>query len=189
MRHLAGCPLVVLFTAVLPSRAWADCAAPVTYGVTPTGATVQVCPHPYAGPDRPPCDSGGLLRVDSAGRAALLTTCDAEHCFVDECVPPGRYRYGLKNPYACSPHSCGTYYFVTADLTASAAGCQRALPAPTAYTGPLPWGSSNLVCDHQGPGPLFGCGSTGAGPVLGVNALAFLAGLLLWRSRRSARAA
>jgi len=174
--------LGALVSAAGPLEARANSAAPVTYAIQATGATVQICADPYG--LRAPCPADGLLRVDAAGHAVLIATCDAEQCFVDECVPPGRYQYGLKTPFACSPHSSGTYYYVTADLTASDAGCQRTLPAPTPHQGALPWGNHDLICGYQGG---HGCGTAGAGTVLGLNALVLLAGLLVWRSRRTAR--
>lgn len=183
-----GCAAVVslcaLAGAAFPARTLANCAAPLTYGITPTGPTVQVCPDPFSPASaRPDCPGDGLLRVDSGGNAVLITTCDDQKCYVDECVAPGQYKYGRKTPFACQGSSCGTYYYVAADLTASASGCVRTLPAPTAYVGGLPWGSSDQICAYHGTGGSFGCSSSGLGPVLGTNALVLVAGLLLWRAR------
>jgi hypothetical protein len=171
--------LGLLVAALSPCVGWADCPAPLTYDVSVNGPNVQVCPTGgYCNPD-------GLLRVDSAGNIVLITTCTAA-CYVDQCVPPGQYEYGAKTPYACGSEMCGANYFVTADLSASVAGCQRSVPAPTVYTGKLPWGASpNIVCSSGG------CGASASGPVLGFNAIVLGAGLVLWRalSRRVARGA
>jgi hypothetical protein len=174
--------VTVLAAALSPSSLRADCGVPLTYFLSVNGATVQVCPTDGG------CSPDGLLRVDSVGNVVLITTCDGQ-CYVDECVPPGQYEYGGKTPFSCSSlgDRCGASYFVTADLSASTEGCQRTLPAPTVYTGGLPWGASpNIRCSSGG-----GCGSSGSGPVLGINAVVLVVGLFLWRarSRRVSRAA
>lgn len=175
--------LGVLVAALSPSPLLADCPAPLTYLVNVNGARVQVCPTDGG------CSRDGLLRVDSAGNVVLITTCDGQFkCYVDECVPPGQYEYGGKIPFSCSSGDCGgASYFVTADLTASTDGCQRTLPAPTVYTGGLPWGASPFIrCSSGG-----GCGSSGSGPVLGINGVVLGVGLFFWRarSRRVSRSA
>jgi len=171
--------VMVLLAALSPSSLRADCAAPLTYVVNVNGATVHVCPT-YSS-----CSPDGLLRVDSAGNVVLITTCDGQ-CYVDECVAPGQYEYGGKTPFSCSRENCGALYYVTADLSATTEGCQRTHPAPTVYKGALPWGASPFISCSSG-----GCGSSGSGPVLGLNAFVLSVGLFLWRarSRRAARGA
>jgi hypothetical protein len=185
--RLARLPaLVVLLAAAVPAAARADCAAPLIYGITATGPTVQICPDPYAVvASRADCPGDGLLRVDSNGGVVLISTCDDQKCYVDECVPAGTYRYGRKTPFACQGSACGTYYYGSATLSASADGCTRTLAAPVAYVGALPWGSSDLVCAYRG-GFGYGCSSGGAAPVLGFNALLLLVGLIWWAGSRRA---
>ena len=125
----------------------------------------------------------------------LVSTLDDRSCFIDQCVPPGEYQYGFQTPYTCLSHSCGqTLFYEIATTTATIEGCQRTVAAPAAYTGAVPWGSSKVVCGGGvGEGVAGGCGSAGfhrsttAPPVLMLNAVFLLVGLLLWR-RRAPRA-
>ena len=172
---------LILLARVEPAQA--DCAAPLSYGITYSGREVYVC----AGPSyERVCPGDGLLRVDASGEAVLITTCDDQQCFVDECVPPGSYQYGLRTPFACCPSCCGTDYYGVAEPAAGVAGCQRTIPAPASYGGALPWGTSLTICGYQGQSPRAGgggCGSSGSGPVLAFNAAVLLLGLVLWRAR------
>ena len=179
--------VVFLLGVVVPARALANCAAPTTYEATATGNTVTVCLMNF---DSRQCPDEGLLRQNPAtGEVVTLADCNSSACFVDECVPEGTYRYGLKSPYACKSASCGTYYFTEATISAPLGSCTRTsgLSGPTAFTGGVPWGNNPQICGYGGV-PTCGCGSASAGAVFALNAVALGAGLLLrarGRKRRS----
>lgn len=180
--------LTALLTAATPARA--NCARPVGYQAVVTGNTVQVTPVNF---DERACpDPEGMLReTPSTGEIVKL----ADHCvataelaaYVDECVPPGTYRYGFASPFECSSSSCGTDYFVEATVTDQlAATCTRSdgNSAP-AKASAVPWEDEASICGYQDGG---GCSvglTPGAGSVLGVNALALIAGVGLMRRRRT----
>lgn len=193
IRITRGLPALLVLAALLagaPRAARANCAAAGGYEVKLAGTTATICQtfDLSAG-----CPGQGLVRRDASGAAAVLvTTCDARGCFVDECVPPGTYEYGRLDPFPCGA-GCATEWYGTATATADVSACTRTLAAPVAFTGTVPWAwsSTNVRCRYQGPesdGPAVGCASSGAGPVLGVNALALGVGLLLLRRRARAAA-
>ena len=200
--------LTALFTAATPARA--NCARPVGYEAVVTGNTVQVTPINF---DERACpDPKGMLReTPSTGEIVKL----ADYCvatdelaaYVDECVPPGTYRYGFASPFECSPSSCGTAYFVEATVTdALATTCTRSTgnSAP-ANASAVPWEDEATIGGGQGGGDQGGgdqgggdqgggdqdgggCSvglTPGAGSVLVVNALALIAGVGLMRRRRT----
>jgi hypothetical protein len=198
----------------LPATAHADCAEGVGYNDTVTGNTVQIQSFGIAPRACP--DTGGMVRQDVHSGAIVKL---ADYCvggdYVDECVPPGTYRYGFADPYACQSAGCGgTPYYVEVTVADSLSGsCTRnaADPGPTPATA-VPWKDSSLVCaGYQGSGgsgttgssgsasSSGGAGSPGKGggcavsappaalPVLGANALALVAGVALMRRRRGQR--
>ena len=212
------------------SSARANCAAPTTYSLAVKGNTVTVSLWNFRGRTCP--DPGGMLREDvSTGEVLKLADfCAADAGrYVDECVPPGTYRYGLATPYVCEPASCGTSYYETATVSSTLGGCVRSDGnlGPTAASG-VPWGDSDLVCSHAtdggagggtggagggtggvgggaggvdggmagvgggggaGAGDGTGCGSLprGAGTILSVDVLVFIAGVLFLRRPRQSR--
>ncbi len=155
-----------------------------------------------------------MLRQDESGGAIVkLADFCASGAYVDECVPPGTYRYGLATPFTCDSAACGgTPYYVEVTVTQGLSGtCTRSSgdSGPTAATS-VPWTSNSLVCSgYQETGGSTttttsggtttsgtttspgGNGNGGGGcsvgrvpgavPVLGANALALVAGLLLMR--------
>jgi hypothetical protein len=184
---------VLSFTALyaLAAPARANCAAPVDYGAAVAGSTVTIAASDGTCPR-----SGGMLRENpSTGEIVEL----ADFCgeadgsgnkpYVDECVPPGSYRYGFGTPYACSSSACGTYYFTEATVTDTlATSCARSAgnSAPTSVA-EVPWGDDSEICGYGGSS---GCSiglPGGAMPVLGANLAALLVGLALMR-RRAMRA-
>lgn len=175
----------LLVLALRPTPALGNSAAPLGYDVTVTDATVRVCPARYH--DVNPCGQDGLLRRDTrTGAIVLLDSCAEQGCFVDECVPPGSYQYGLRTPFQCCSACSGTYYYADVTTSASVSGCLRARPAPTAYSAVAPWADNKLICDYKG---MIGCASTAA-TVLSGNALLLLLGLgvAVWtRCRRGLR--
>jgi hypothetical protein len=187
MARTASLAVVLLLGVVVPGRALANCAEPTTYQATATGNTVVVCLRNFGARQ---CPDQGLLRQDpAAGELVSLADCDSNACFVDECVPEGTYRYGLRTPYACNSASCGTYYFTEVTISTAPGSCTRTsgFTGPTAFTGGAPWGNNPQICGYGG-GPPCGCASTSAGAVFALNAVALGAGLLLrarGRTRRS----
>src|SRR5580658_929304 len=91
-----GAWLVVSCLLARPARA--DPAAQ-QYIVTVTGNSVQICLSYGA------CGSS-MLRQDTDGgavvRLAGSSNGDDSTCYVDECVPPGTYRYGCETPLGCA---------------------------------------------------------------------------------------
>jgi uncharacterized protein (TIGR03382 family) len=183
--------LLALFPCCLaaaPGVAFGNSAAPLTYDVEVSGATVTVCADPYAmtPPGRPCPDEGLLRRHVATGEVVVITTCADDGCFVDECVPPGEYQYGLAEPFACSEHSSGTFYYVTASTTEPVGSCARTQGPPAAFNGALPWSGGDTICGDRGPDG-GGCSSTGG--TLAFDAALLVAGAILWARRRRCRAA
>lgn len=172
--------LAAALTAGAPRAARANCALYGGYGVTVTGTSAAICGS--GEPEWVECPGQGLIRRDASGRAVLITTCDAKGCFLDECVPPGTYQYGRLDPFPCGA-GCATEWYGTASATADVSSCTRTIAAPVAFTGTVPWGSSSIRCTYHSNADSGGCASSGAGAVLGVNALALALGLLLLRRR------
>lgn len=212
--HLLAAAALVL-AGLLPAAARANCAAPTGYAAAVTGNTVTVELKNFTGRACP--DPGGLLRQDADGGqvVTLAQYCSDAGAYLDECVPPGTYRYGLASPYACQPSSCSTSYYQAVTVTAPLGSCSRGAgdPGPTAG-GTAPWGVSDVVCisgGDAGPGsggggggaagggsggggggsaPAgTGCGALprGAGAVLWTDGLVLAAGALGLALRRRAR--
>lgn len=178
---------VALTPAPAPARG--NCAAPGDYEITQTGATVRICHERLLDPQHRTCPGDGLLRLNAAGEAALITACDADRCFVDECVPAGTFEYGLKTPFACGYTCSPSVYYGTAVVPGAGAGCQRTLTPPTVYTGAVPWtfgADPSIDCPGRAR-DTGGCGSAGAAGVLSLNAAIFAVGALLWRARARRR--
>ncbi len=193
-RASPACAAAVLASTLLlvPGRAHANCAQPVSYSAVVTGSTVHVTPQDFEGRGCP--DADGMLRQDVATGATvrLADFCDPgsvpSPAYVDECVPPGQYRYGYARPYACAPHACVTDRFLETAVTAPLpAGCQRSAgnPGPTTVA-PVGWNDANaVICRYHGSSPSWGCSPlpAGSGAVLGAD-LALLGGALVWTRRR-----
>lgn len=186
MTRLGGLAIgVVAWVAVAPAAARANCALPASYQVSRSGTTVRVCPDFFGAPAPRTCPDEGLLRVSASGEVVLVTTCDGDRCFVDECVPGGTHEYGLRTPFACG-HTCGpSDLYATVVVPAAGGECQRTVAAPAAYAGAVPWtfgGDPAVPCPGRA-GYVGGCGTTGAAGVLSLNAAVLAAGALLWRAR------
>ena len=174
--------LVVVCAVASTGAARANCARPLGYDVRVTDNTVEIDAINF-GERRCP-DASGMLR-QNAETGAIVRIADFCHDgrYVDECVPPGRYRYGFATPYACHPTSCSTDYYTEVAVTAALAACTRSAgdpgPGPATHT---PWGDSAVIC------------GSGAGKallsmfVLGAAAITFVVGvgIMLLRRRRAA---
>ncbi len=177
--------LVAAAVWAAPSTARANCAMPVGYDVRVEGSKVTICPQSF---DARMCpDPDGLLRRNEAsGETTRLTDCDANGCFVDECVPQGTWQYGFARPYECHPSSCGTYFFDVAEVTSALGTCERSagLTGPVPFDGAVPWGADPEICGY-GAGPLAcGCSAESAS-VIAANAMVL--GLGLWLVSRKRR--
>jgi len=186
--------VLVLAGVLLPGVARADCAEGADYQVTVAANTVTVCTTSAT----EQCGSAGpLLRQDETLGTVVVVgdACDANHCYVDECVPAGTYRYGYETAYSCSEEGCGGVAFFEegAVTTALPATCTRTAgnTAPTATTAEPPWGTGADVGTSKSCG---GCSTslTGTrGKVLSFDMLALGAGALamtlrLVRARKKA---
>ncbi len=194
-RRAAARPAIVLGAVLVlllgPRPARADCAQGADYELTVTHNTVAVCVT--TGSCTP---SNPILRQNEAtgDLVSLAATCDETGCFNDECVPPGKYRYGLASPFTCADSGCGSDvpYFEEVTVTAALSGCTRDAksPAAKATTVKPPWGTgTNVTASLSCPG--CGCGTVGSDrrKVLAVDFLVVAAGLaaLIARRRRAPR--
>jgi len=106
MRQLTLSLLVGGIGVVLvPSLSKADCATGPEYYVSLNKTSFTVCAS-SGGRD---CGSSvAMLRQNVADGSVVVigNNCDSR-CYVDECVPPGTYRYGYATPYDCSQTGCG----------------------------------------------------------------------------------
>jgi hypothetical protein len=129
-----GAGLVV--SCLLARPAHADPAAQ-QYVVTVTDDSVGICLS-YSS-----CGSAMLRQdVDSGAVVRLAGSLNANerNCYVDECVPPGTYRYGCEAPLACACSS--PPYWAGATVTEPLdGGCTRRPgdSPPTPVSAPSPW--------------------------------------------------
>jgi hypothetical protein len=174
----------------LPAR-----ADPATeeYSATVNGNSVQICFF-ECGPTllRQDVSTGAVVSLASAcfselndGGLAFSATGD---CYLDECVPPGTYRYGLETPLSCHDTGCGggAPFWGSATVTASvAADCSwssgNSPPTPVASTA-VPWPASGEQF-QECPVGFGGCASAGSVFSFDGCMLAFSI-VLLWRYRR-----
>lgn len=115
------------------------CAVPTAYLVTVEGNTVTICPDGF---EWMHCPGLGIVAREGAdgtvvvvekcvlagATTALLGDADAggSPCYVDECVPPGTYRYQYGRPFQCCPTSPWTD---VVDITSSPSSCPSAADA------------------------------------------------------------
>lgn len=154
------------------SEARSNCARPVHYLPTVTGNTVQVQPVNYE--DRACPDPEGMIRqsVDNGEIVKLADFCVATEelaAYVDECVAPGKYRYGFAKPYDCEPYACGTSFFAEVSVTSPLdPACMRSAGnSPPTTAAAVPWRNDPFICDYQGGDPSRGGESSwtgGSGP-------------------------
>jgi hypothetical protein len=109
----------------------------------------------------------------------------ANTCFIDECVPPGTWRYGIAewaDPNACEKSVRTNYAWAPAVVTDPVDGCVRSktTTAPATWTGKMTWTDDRVACSKS-YNPL-GCSTVGA--VLPMHFLAFLGGLAWLIHRR-----
>ena len=152
--------LVMLGGVSAARTAGAVCMGAQEYRISSLGSALAIIPSNV---QRRKCgDPDGLLRqnvttgavVKLPGLVAGTTTgYRAGEGFLDECVPPGKYRYGLAKPYVCCPTCCSTHYFVEVEVTSPPEpGCEAARIAgnapPVPFTGQVPWGTDREICGY-----------------------------------------
>jgi len=201
---IAAASAACLVGATRPAAA--NCAAGDDYQTMMEGSSVRVCPDPKSSandnrlcPD--PLGTGMLRQNVDTGEVHLLSEfCSdeplyeggpARGCYLDECVPPGTYRYGFATPWedpfcgGCPPSQYFGEITVDSPLAAECALSEDNAGAEP-YSGTLPWGDDGDICNDSG----FGC-SIGARPreiVLGFQALVALLGFgFMVRRRRANR--
>lgn len=150
---------------VLVTRSSLACPAPATYVTSVEGNTVKVLSQRECSAD------ATLLREDVAtGEVVHVSATCASGWFVDSCVAPGQYRYGLESPIMPADPSCtcGPYdYYGTATVSQPLAnGCVSqdvvdpngvAWPDDPTICEPAP------TCSDPTPGaPCSGTGDAGA---------------------------
>jgi hypothetical protein len=184
--------IAVATCLVLTGQARADCSTGGEYVVHVKGTTVEVLPES----SQPMCGgSVPMLRQDVvSGEVVQLAGSCVDGEYVDECVPPGIYRYGFATAFDCSENHCGSgveYWgaaTVDADATEDDAGaCTRSAgnTAPAPYAGNVPWPASGTQSKACPSG--CACSST-SGTVLSIDgALVVLS--LIWVLRRGRAAA
>lgn len=194
--------LSVLALVLVPALPALAVPPPATYHATARGSSVIVCPHLLN--ERACPQPEGLLRQELAsGRVVRIADrCTSERplppgviaeapaiaaraCYLDECVPPGRYRYGYARPLECM--GSGSQYFAEVEVTAALApDCKRegAAPAPVARA---PWGTAPWVCQRGCMGCAVGERPESVPGGIAVLALALLGVAAHWRTRSRAR--
>lgn len=171
--------LLIFLISSFALEARANCARGAGYDVDVEGNSVRICPW-VRECSRP----GGMLRQNSVtGEVVRLADgCNGEsECYLDECVPPGSYRYGFAEPYDCSLHGCGhsVAYWQPAVVSSELNTCVRSPDnaEPTAYPAGAPWpNEQNREC--------FGCGCSETGTSVVVIQIVFGLGALAWMVRR-----
>jgi hypothetical protein len=155
-----ACSTLLLLTS-LPARA--DCGMGPDYFFKVVGNSVYVyqsgdwggllCPSPKP---------GGMLRQDVVS-AAVVRVADfcsppntGEQAYLNECVPPGEYRYGFAEPFWCEDGMCpGPTYYGEVKVTTPVEGCilSDGDPGDTPYDGGVPWADAD--------GRYIDCGTDG----------------------------
>lgn len=159
-----------------------------SYNAVVKGNTITICV--YVAPDvgdawkgtscnerndllRQNLNTGKVLRIQghcskpTKGNSSSISV-PTNHCFVDECVPPGQYVYGFAKPLMCFHESelqkKKESYIVTyhtrneIKVLQPLGSCKRSpqnLP-PVAFNSKPPWKSDPIVCSWD-PFP-YGCG-------------------------------
>lgn len=184
--------------SVSPRAGRADCSNGATYRITVAMNAVTICP---SGTARQCGSSIDLLRQSAADGSVVVVgnACSSTSaaCYVDQCVPPGTYRYGYATPYDCSEAGCGSVaLFSQAEVTNPLpTGCVPASAAPTATSAPPPWPNgpadanvSRFKTCGSGGCTYAAASDRGLVRLLDALAVALGLGLIAVRARRRTRA-
>ncbi len=156
--YLIEMGFVALMAYAAPSSA--NCAMGPTYDINVRDNTVMICAY---GEGMCPYTSALLRQNVKTGETVELHAFCAEICYLDECVPPGTYRYGFAQPFDCHPGACGpTEFYGEAEVDQDSTSCElsEGNQGTVAYELDVPWkdSSDGLVCD-----PGTGCVHAGSG--------------------------
>jgi len=166
-------------------RAAADCAAGAGYTATVADNTVTVCPT------RSVSVCGSSIDFLRQGKAdgtvvSIGNSCSSNGCYVDECVPPGSYRYGYATPFDCSEAGCGivALFAEVTVATPLSQSCTRTTSGagPTLTATTPPWGTGSGVSTSwfkKCGGCDCGAASSGRGSVRFLDMLALGSGLFI----------
>jgi hypothetical protein len=147
--------VVLVFVAVAARPVWAICTGAQEYRVSAAGSSLIIIPTNFQQRRCP--DPAGMLRQNvDTGQVVKIDACIGTDGFLDECVPPGKYRYGLGMPYKCCQSCCKTEFFTELTIAVPPpANCDATRmpdkPRPMPYTGAVPWGNSSSICDYVPP--------------------------------------
>jgi hypothetical protein len=141
---------ILLFATASPAAA--D-EAPSGYSAHVQGNNVIICPQQRN--DRACPQPDGMLRqaVGTGEVVRLPQNCTnrptdrGSHkgaCYIDECVPPGTYRYGYGRPLECAGSS--TFYFAQVAVSRQLPKDCRRSGGAVATVKRAPWGTSPYVC-------------------------------------------
>lgn len=142
------------------------------------------CPEP-AGVLRENVDTGEVLKLDQ------FCTEYKPECYLDECVPPGNYRYGLVVPFTCTQY--GTSYYCTVEVTEELDDCTPSADneGPSWYGDDPPWAGDKdgKVCKstYDPYGETFTCTTAIPGRAREGLLFALLAGVGLMAFRLTRR--
>jgi hypothetical protein len=152
MNNMARTVFLAAALCALPCAAVASQPS-AGYHARVKGNSVTICPQLLN--DRACPQAEGMLRqsVETGEVVRLAQQCTrqrvgsaAHHgaCYLDECVPPGRYRYGYARPLECVGGM--TLYYTEVTVTRHVPEfCRRTSTPPTPRTH-VPWGPSPYVC-------------------------------------------
>jgi hypothetical protein len=194
VREAASLYLWLAGVLAMPRLASGDAVSRDEYRIWIHDNTVGVCVY---GETTRRCPGGGdLLREEPSTGAVvrLPDVCTSGSCYVDECVPPGDYRYGYAEPLACESAS-GTDYFGTAEVTTPLDTCERRPdnPGPADYAGTVPWNDDPIRCEPSYGRDGCSCSSSPSGfqweevGVVLIQVLAVVVGVILWKRGAASR--
>jgi hypothetical protein len=166
--------------------------------------SVITCGEPGTQDDPAAAALGGMVRqnestneVDKLANYCPPLADDAgvgspgDTCYVDECVPPGTYLYGLATPYDCSQAGCGSVGLFAEAIVSTPLppDCQRSSgnAAPTETSMPAPWGSGEDPSPWRSCPGGCECRSSTDFRILGGDVATAVVGAGVWLAMRRRR--
>lgn len=155
MRNATTARITILLVLLGMPEAATAARPPASYRATADGNTVIICPELRN--DRACPQPEGMLRQNIVtGEVVRLAQSCTNHrpggaapnagaCYIDECVPPGTYRYGYASPLTCVGST--TFYYAEVQVGGKLdAACRRSGGSQPTAVKRVPWGSSPYVC-------------------------------------------
>jgi hypothetical protein len=165
---------LVLWLTPTPNRVADAAMPPATYRAFQNGGHVLICPDMLNQRSCP--QKEGMLRqnVETGEVVRLAQRCapwpktrkrtEKTTCYVDQCVPPGRYRYGFARPLKCM--GTGSRFYIDVVVREAFPGCKRSDEPLPERVKRAPWGKTPWVCTRMG---CMGCATGGSnGSVWGL---------------------